>query len=114
MTRTPGQERQIRELAETESQRQLARSVSCDGCGARIGDPCRARHGTELRAEHPVRLRRAERMRDAGEVACTYCRRLQLTPEQRETTPWPAVVEVCEGHQRVIDEIAEAREMEAT
>jgi hypothetical protein len=111
MTRTPGQERQIRAMAETESQRQLARSVSCDDCQAKIGQPCRTSLGRELRAEHPRRLNRAIRMRSAGQLACAHCQRLRLTPQRRETTPWPQAVEVCEGHQRVIDEIREAREM---
>jgi hypothetical protein len=110
--RTPTQEREIRQLAETVDQRALARSVSCDDdCGAKIDKPCRTRHGTELRAEHPRRLRRAERMRDAGEVACSACARLQRPPDERETEPWPEELEWCAGHQQIYDEINEAKEM---
>jgi hypothetical protein len=114
MKRTPAQEREIRALAEAVDQRALARSVSCDDCGAKIDRPCRTRHGTELRAEHPKRLRRAGRMRDAGEVACSFCARLQLTPDERETAPWPEVLEWCEQHRRLYKEINEAREMKAS
>lgn len=108
--RTPTQEHKLIRLAETESQRALGRSVSCDDCGSKIGKPCRARHGTELRAEHPKRLRKAERAAAAGVLACTFCQRLELTAEQRQVEPYPGVVEMCELHQRVDDEINEARE----
>ncbi|HEV2779088.1 MAG TPA: hypothetical protein VGX25_06755 [Actinophytocola sp.] len=110
MTRTPARTRDLIALAETESQRALARSVSCDDCGARIDMPCRSRHGSQLRAEHPRRLRRAERLRDRGEVECSFCQRLQLTVEQRESTPWPDVLAWCTGHRRVAGEIKEARD----
>jgi hypothetical protein len=110
--RTPTQDLRLNRIAETESQRQLARSVSCDDCGARIDRPCITRHGRELRAEHPRRLRRAVRMRDAGEVQCSFCRREHLTPEERGSTPWPAELEWCAGHLRIAQEIEEARAME--
>lgn len=108
MKRTPGRERELRAIADTEHQRELARSVSCDDCGARIGRPCRTSLRHELRAEHPRRLLRATRMREAGEIACTYCQRLELDLEGRELVPYPEVIEMCEGHQRLYDQLAEA------
>jgi hypothetical protein len=111
MTRTAGQERDIRALAETESQRALAREVSCDDCRALIDQPCRTPLGGQLRAEHPGRIRKAERARSADVLACTACQRLKLTEAERESTPWPEQVEMCEWHRRVAAEIREAREM---
>lgn len=109
--RTPAQDRQLIQLAETESQRALGRSVSCDDCSARIDRPCITRHGRELRAEHPHRLKKAERARSAGVIACEFCRRLALPAERRESEPYPEVIEMCDLHQQLQDELAELVEV---
>lgn len=110
---TPGERKRLVDAAEYRQLRDLAQEVGCPVCQAVIGVPCVGRWGGALRMEHPQRLTRAQALRAAGRVECTYCDRVRLTVEQREATPWPPEDQIvtCAWHRRAIAEITEAREM---